>query len=104
MRRWLALRDARGLTFAELSQRTGVPRGTLGYWAWKLRQDEMPRCRGARRRGFVELVAAVDGPGTQGDRTAGQIEIVLESGRRVVVSGEVEEAVLERVLEVLSRC
>lgn len=65
MRRWLAQREQRGLTFGELSQRTGVPRGTLGHWAWKLRQEEkMPR-RGALRRGFVKLVAAVDGSDRQ---------------------------------------
>jgi len=37
MRRWLARRERLGLTLRELSVETGVPAGTLGHWAWKLR-------------------------------------------------------------------
>ncbi|MEW6072189.1 MAG: hypothetical protein AB1726_06265 [Planctomycetota bacterium] len=39
MRRWLGLRERRGLTYRELSARTGVAAGTLAYWAWKLRHE-----------------------------------------------------------------
>ena len=31
-----------GLTFAELSEASGVPACTLQYWARKLRQGELP--------------------------------------------------------------
>jgi hypothetical protein len=103
MRRWLALREKRGLTFGELSRRTGVPRGTLGYWAWKLRQEDA-RGSGARGGGFVELIAQESGPGAPPESAGAQIEIVLERGRRVVVGGDFVEAALERVLRVLARC
>jgi hypothetical protein len=103
MRRWLALREERGLTFGELSRRTGVPRGTLGHWAWKLRREDA-RGSDARRRGFVELVAQDGGPGAPAEPSGSRIEIVLEGGRRVVVSGDFVEAALERVLRVLARC
>gem|GEM_PF-3589338 len=39
MRRWLARRERLGLTLRELSVETGVPAGTLGHWAWKLRRE-----------------------------------------------------------------
>ena len=55
MRRWLALRERRGLTYRELSERTGVSQGTLGYWAWKLRQEDR-EAAAEEQPGFVELV------------------------------------------------
>jgi len=110
MRRWLALRERQGLTYGELSAKTGVSRGTLGYWAWKLRQEDREAAVG-REPSFVELVAR-EGPGepnparglVQVESAGSRIEIVLAGGRRVVVSGEVDEASLERVLRVLQRC
>jgi len=108
MRRWLALRERRGLTYRELSERTGVSQGTLGYWAWKLRQEDR-EAAAEEQPGFVELVAREDQAGpTSGPSTVegigGRIEMVLGGDRRVVVSGEVDEASLERVLRVLQRC
>jgi hypothetical protein len=98
MRRWLMLREERGLTFRELSKRTGVPAGTLGCWSWKLRREG--RGRGRRRRsasGFVELVA-------KAERETDPIEIVLASGRRLVIRGEIDELALQRVVRALERC
>lgn len=94
MRSWLARREKRGLTFRELSLETGVPVGTLGFWAWKLRRDsrddEAPSP-------FVELVAKQPVPG---DR----LEIVLANGRRVLVSAGLDEDQLVRVVQALERC
>ena len=94
MRSWLARREKRGLTFRELSLETGVPVGTLGFWAWKLRQvsrhDEAPSP-------FVELVAKQP---ESGDR----LEIVLANGRRVLVSAGLDEEQLVRVVRALERC
>ena len=94
MRSWLTRRDKRGLTFRELSLETGVPVGTLGFWAWKLRResrvDEAPSP-------FVELVAK---PPESGDR----LEIVLANGRRVLVSSGLDEEQLVRVVRALERC
>ena len=94
MRSWLSRREKRGLTFRELSLETGVPVGTLGFWAWKLRResrdDEAPSP-------FVELV--VKKP-ESGDR----LEILLANGRRVLVSAGLDEEQLVRVVRALERC
>jgi len=94
MRSWLARRDRRGLTFRELSLETGVPVGTLGFWAWKLRResrdDEQPPA-------FVELVA-------KQPESGGRLEIVLANGRRVLVSSWLDEEQLVRVVRALERC
>ena len=93
MRTWLARREARGLTFRELSIETGVPAGTLGFWAWKLRtelcEDPPPA--------FVELVA-------KQPESNGRLEIVLANGRRVLVGDGLDEAQLLRVVRALERC
>jgi transposase-like protein len=104
MRRVLALREKRGLSFRELAEHTGVARGTLGYWAWKLRQEDGAERR-VRGRGFVELVSEGEAKASPREADApGRIEIVLAGDRRVVVSGDVAEEALERVLRVLQRC
>jgi hypothetical protein len=94
MRSWLARREKRGLTFRELSLETGVPVGTLGFWAWKLRRESRADKPPSP---FVELIAK---PPESGDR----LEIVLANGRRVLVSGGLDEAQLLRVVRALERC
>jgi hypothetical protein len=97
MRRWLARRERLGLTLRELSRETGVPVGTLGHWAWKLRRRDSA-ARG-QHSGFVELV-----PGSGASYESGPIEIVLERGRRLLVDGDVDEGALQRVVRALERC
>lgn len=98
MRRWLARRERQGLTFRELSKETGVPIGTLACWAWKLRREEADRSSlQDQGRGFVELVPK------EGE-AVGRIEIVLGSGRRVVIAEEFDEERLVRVVRALERC
>jgi hypothetical protein len=94
MRTWLARREARGLTFRELSLEAGVPVGTLAFWAWKLRResrDDEPA------PAFVELVA-------KEPESGGKLEIVLANGRRVLVSEGLDEDQLVRVVRALERC
>jgi transcriptional regulator with XRE-family HTH domain len=104
MRRWLALREEQGLTFRQLSERTGVAAGTLGSWAWKLRGEATA---GRRRRGsapsFVELIPSVSAEREE-PRAGEGIEIVLGRGRRILVRGEVDETLLLRVVRALERC
>jgi len=97
MQRWLARRDRLGLTLRELSAETGVPVGTLGHWAWKLRRAGAAR-RPASSARFVELVA------TDGVAAEGRIEIVLPGDRRVSVIGAVDEEALARVMRAMQRC
>ena len=97
IRRWLALRDREGLTYRELSQRSGVPVNTLAHWAWKLKREE----RGAStEQTFVEVVPRSDVATDSGAR----IEIQLRCGRRVVADASIEAAQLARVVSALERC
>lgn len=82
-----------------------MPAGTLACWAWKLRQERGEE-RGERnaasepaRADFVELVPT--GPTLA---PTGSLEIVLEQGRRIVVTGVVDEDQLVRVVRALARC
>jgi len=102
MRRLLARRDREGLTFRGLSERTGIPAGTLGFWAWKLRQPQRRTGGGSRRaQAFVELVA---GPVEDSGAREGRIELVLSNGRQVVLHGEIDEERVLRVVAALERC
>jgi transcriptional regulator with XRE-family HTH domain len=88
MRRWLALRERRGLTFAELSRRTGVPVPTLSSWSGKLRREA------GARPAFVELVPRAEPAG-------GRIEIVLRNERRLIIGTDIEPSLLTRVAAAL---
>lgn len=95
MRRLLARREREGLTLAELSGRSGVPAGTLGWWASRLRR-ETPT-------GFIELVERVAPPEVSG--SAGRIELLLRDGLRVLVPGGADADEVQRLVRALeSRC
>jgi len=101
MEQLLGRRERLGLTFKTLARESGVPAGTLAFWAWKLRQSALqrepiaPACTG-----FVELVPGPDVPSAVESR----VEIVLVSGRRVVVPADVDEDRLVRLVRALERC
>jgi len=50
--RWLALREREELTFRALAERSGIPVGTLAWWAWRARKEQSSG-RGSQR--FVEV-------------------------------------------------
>jgi len=89
MARLLAQREREGLTYRELSERSGVPAHTLSWWAWKLRQDA------ASRPPFVEL-----------EELSPTATIELETARGHVLSLRegFDPALLRRVLEALASC
>jgi transcriptional regulator with XRE-family HTH domain len=91
MRRLLARRDREGLTFAELAGRSGIPVGTLAWWSSRLRSE-----REDREAGFVELKAPAEAaaPSEGSDR----LEVVLGSGRRVLVPAGFDAAELQRLV------
>jgi hypothetical protein len=98
MRRWLELREERGLTFRELSERTGVAPGTLACWAWKLRQESAePQPKRGGKSAFVELVPV-------GGDAVGRVEVVTKNERRLLVDASIAPEVLERLVSALERC
>jgi len=50
--RCLALREREGLTFRALPERSGIPSGTLAWWAWRARKQQSS-ATGSQR--FVEV-------------------------------------------------
>jgi len=48
MERLLDLREREGRTLRELSERTGIPAGTLGWWSQRLRRESRAGCREIR--------------------------------------------------------
>ena len=102
IRAWLARRERRGLTFRALSQETGVPIGTLAYWAWKLREEAREASDRAAEQApspFVELV-----PAPSASDASTSIEIALRGERRVIVAAGFDEEHLVRIVRALERC
>jgi len=93
MRSLLRKRERHGLTWAELSAESGVPRSTLHWWHRRLRDEE--RKEGPR---FVRLDIARDKMPTAGGEP---IEVVARSGHRVLVRSGFDLRSLREVLEVL---
>jgi transcriptional regulator with XRE-family HTH domain len=89
----LARRDRQGLTFAQLSARSGVPVPTLSWWSSRLRRESPER---TSDDGFVEVVASDAEPWS-----GARVEIVLRSGRQLVVREEIAAATLSRLMTVL---
>ncbi len=87
----LAIRDREGLTYDELSARTGLAASTLQWWAWRLRSE-----RGAEYS-FAEVeIAEVEAEPEVGSgvsvRISGSVEVRVdrqfdaETLRRVVAT------------------
>lgn len=93
----LRRREREGLSYRELARESGVPAGTLAWWAQRLGQE---RSEGGVRPGprFVELVAREAAAGS-----AVRYEIQLLSGRRVLVEGAFQDEALARLVAVLER-
>ena len=106
MRRVLGIREREGLTFRELAERTGVPAGTLTFWAWKLRKESRSsQSCAATGSGsqFVELVPSAEVERIRVER-GGEIEVVLPNGRRLIVGEGFDEERFVRVVKALERC
>lgn len=89
---WLARRERRGLTFAELSRQSGVPVPTLAWWAGKLRQEA-----GRASRRFVEVLPVGEAEASG----AARVEIVLRNGRQLVVREAITPEALGGLLQAL---
>lgn len=121
MREWIGVGEREGLTFRELSRRSGLGERSLRRWCavlrkrgmrepFKLEERPVPELieppskadsadtpRPARKRAFVELAD----PASPRDN---QIQIVLTGNRRIVIDGAVDVEALVRVIAAVERC
>jgi len=92
MAQWLAQRERRGWSWAELSRRSGVPVWTLRWWAGRGRRSPASR----RPRGAFVAVAV-----REPTQAAAAIEVISPTGWRLRVSADVDSEHLRRVLRAL---
>jgi len=97
----LELRAAEGLTFKQVSERSGVPVHVLTYRA--KRDGSAPRAKPPKAPTFVELVAESSGVTQSAPATSSGIELQLPGGLRVQLARHFDEATLLRLLS-LARC
>jgi len=103
IKRLLLERDRDGLTLTELSQRSGIPSGTLAGWVTRLRRERQVEAgveSPGRSAGFVEIVPSVGGH----TASAAPFEVMLKRERRVVVPPTFDESALVRLVRVLEAC
>ena len=88
------MREREGLTYQELSERTGIARTKLSLWSWRLRREQRAR------NGFVEIV-----PRETTSEAGSRLELILPGGARLLIARGFDEETLRRVLSLLgSRC
>lgn len=86
-------RDEEKLTLRELSDRSGVPMGTLGYWSTKLRREKEEAAPALVPVEFVE------------PNSEGTVTVLVGAGIRLLVEPDFDATHLGRLLDVLSaRC
>jgi len=100
VRRLLALREAEGLTFQQLSDRSGVAVHAL---ASRAHQDYIAsRREPGNRSKFVEVMAEADPHEAQGESNGAGIELELPGGLRVRLFAQFDEESLVRLLSIVS--
>jgi transposase len=82
------------------ARRYGITRSMLLTWRRAFGPEQVGPEGGAP--GFVRAVIVPEGPRT-GTAPTGRMEIVVRSGRRIIVDAGVDAAALARVLEVVDR-
>ena len=96
--RWLSQRDAEHLSFAQLSQRSGIPVGTLASWAHRLRAE-------GNAADFVEVrvrddMTELDRTRPRGSATS-SARVHLPSGVEITLRGEAAFRITEALIEAL---
>jgi len=90
--RLLAQRERQGLTYRELSERSGVAAHTLSWWAWKLRREAAESTPA-----FVEVELPAGEPGSA-------FEVELPGGVVLRVPPDFDASALRRLLGVFRAC
>jgi len=83
MRVLLERKAREGLTYPQLSQLTGIPRGTLAWWAHRLKKEGLPEERRSEPSPFVEVRLSGGEPASE----APPFELVLSQGRLRIPPG-----------------
>jgi hypothetical protein len=97
VQRWLKIRHREGLTYRELSARSGIPANTLAHWAWRLRREG--------KSGRSERVAFVEVSSTTGaNSSVPKVEIITRTDRRLLVDADLSPELLQRLVGALERC
>ena len=92
MRQLLALRKEKGLTYQELSEHSGIPKGTLVWWSHQLRNE------GTDDDAFVDL-GVVDLAGSASSSEGGpDVRLLHPSGLIIELHGELADQVVASVL------
>ena len=101
MRRLLERREREQLTYRQAAAlEPGVTVNQLFWWRRRLfgRSSTASAAAASRARGFVRLVEA------QAAGADERVEIALTNQRRLIVSAELSDAVLSRLVRLLERC
>lgn len=96
MQSLLALRDAEGLTYRELSERSGASIASLSWWSWKLRREK--REFGA----FAEVQIVSNAADAVAER---DVQLEVACGPAIIrVGRDFDADVLRDVVVVLAQC
>lgn len=93
MEQLFVLREAEGLTYRELSEHSGIPLGTLNWWAHRLRHEDPDEC-GFVAAGEFELASSTDSADTSMDA-----RLKHPSGLVIELRGEYADQVVSAVLQ-----
>jgi len=94
MEKWLGIREKEGISFRELSARSGFPIGTLSSLSRKIRLEQDPQV------GFCELKVA------EAPKVAlSSVTVRFPAGHELVVDGQIDPESLKRLTRaLLSAC
>lgn len=94
----MRLREERGLSLRALSERSGIPVGTLSWWTHQLRAA-------ASRTDFVAVKIRDDEEGREASSGCGasRLRMRLPSGVSLTLDGELAERVVMAVMEGMQR-
>jgi hypothetical protein len=98
--RWLRLREKQGLTLREISTRSGIPEGTLSWWAHRLRHAQTGV-------DFVEVRVAGEasdiGPPAAMTDAHAAARVRLPSGITITLRGGAAQRLTETLLASVAR-
>ncbi len=91
-------RESEGLSYARLARETGIPVGTLAWWAHRERKEHERSAACAARAEFVEVIPSGDGDPTEA------IKVRLPGGIVLLVPCDADGSYVARLLSALQTC